>query len=161
MGALTDAYENKLIDWKLRGQALGLNGATAGAGTGFANVYIGLITATTPGSDSAVGSEVSGGGYARIAVACTLANWAGTQGAGTTTVSTGSSGTTSNNNVIQFPGGASLSAAWGQVAEFGVFDSLTGGTELWRGTLGTAKTINAGDPAPSFPAGSLTFQIDS
>lgn len=156
MGALTDTFENKLIDWKLRGQALGLNGATAAAGSGFANVYIGLITAA--GSDSAVGTEVSGGGYARVAVACTLANWAGTQGAGTTTVSTGSSGTTSNNNAITFP---APSAAWGQVVEFGVFDSATGGTELWRGALTAAKTINSGDPAPSFAAGSLTFQIDN
>jgi hypothetical protein len=156
MSALTDAFENKLIDWKLRGQALGLNGATAGAGSGFTNVYVGLITAA--GSDAAAGTEVSGGGYARVQVACTLANWAGTQGAGTTTVSTGSSGTTSNNNPITFP---TPSAAWGQVVEFGVFDSATGGTELWRGTLGAAKTINNGDPAPYFPAGSLTFQIDN
>jgi hypothetical protein len=156
MSALTDAFENKLIDWKLRGQALGLNGATAAAGSGFTNVYVGLITAA--GSDAAPGTEVSGGGYARVQVACTLANWAGTQGAGTTTVSTGSSGTTSNNNPITFP---TPSAAWGQVVEFGVFDSATGGTELWRGTLGAAKTINNGDPAPYFPAGSLTFQIDN
>jgi hypothetical protein len=156
MSALTDAFENKLIDWKLRGQALGLNGATASAGSGFTNVYVGLITAA--GSDAAAGTEVSGGGYARVQVACTLANWAGTQGAGTTTVSTGSSGTTSNNNTITFPTPA---AAWGQVVEFGVFDSATGGTELWRGALGAAKTINNGDPAPYFPAGSLTFQIDN
>jgi hypothetical protein len=156
MSALTDAFENKLIDWKLRGQALGLNGATAAAGSGFANVYIGLITAA--GSDGAVGTEVSGGGYARVAVACTLANWAGTQGAGTTTVSTGSSGTTSNNNTITFP---TPTGPWGQAVEFGVFDSLTAGTELWRGALGTPKTINNGDPAPYFAAGSMTFQIDN
>lgn len=156
MGALTDAFENKLLDWKLRGQALGLAGASAGAGSGLTNVYVGLITAA--GSDASVGTEVSGGSYARVAVPCTLAAWAGTQGAGTTTVSSGSSGTTSNNNAITFP---APSAAWGQVLEFGVFDSLTGGTELFRATLGTAKTINNGDPAPYFPAGSLTYQIDN
>lgn len=156
MGALTDAFENKLIDWQLRGQALGLNGTTAGAGSGFANVYIGLITAA--GSDSAVGTEVTGGNYARVAVPCTLAAWAGTQGAGTTTVSTGSSGTTSNNNVITFP---APNANWGQAVEFAIFDSLTGGTEIARAALPSPKTINAGDPAPSFAAGALTYQVDN
>jgi hypothetical protein len=156
MSALTDSFENKLLDWMLRGQALGLANSSAGAGSGPTSTYVGLITAA--GSDASVGTEVSGGSYARVQVASSLANWAGTQGAGTTVASSGSSGTTSNNNAITFP---APSAAWGQVVEFGVFDSATGGTELFRGTLGSAKTINNGDPAPYFPAGSLTFQIDN
>jgi hypothetical protein len=156
MSALTDSFENKYIDWLFRGQALGLANSSAGAGSGPTNLYIGLITA--PGSDAAVGTEVTGGSYARVAVASSLANWAGTQGASTTTASTGSSGTTSNNNAITFP---TPSAAWGQVVEFGIFDSLTGGTELFRASLGTAKTINNGDPAPSFAAGALTVQVDN
>lgn len=156
MSALTDATENKLLDWLLRGQALGLAGSTAAAGSGPANVYIGLFTVA--GSDASTGTEVTGGSYARVQVPCTLAAWAGTQGAGTTVASTGTNGTTSNNNTITFP---APTAAWGQVVEFGVFDSATGGTELFRGALGTAKTINSGDPAPYFPAGTLTFQIDN
>jgi hypothetical protein len=156
MSATTDAFENKLIDFLFRGQALGLANTTAAAGTGPSTHYVGLITAA--GSDAAVGTEVAGGGYARVAVAATLANWAGTQGAGTTVASNGSSGTTSNNNAVTFP---TPSAAWGQVVEFGVFDSQVGGTELWRGALGSPKTINNGDPAPSFAAGALTIQIDN
>jgi hypothetical protein len=156
MSANTDAFENKLIDFIFRGQALGLANSSAGAGSGPTNLYAALFTAA--GSDSAAGTEVSGGSYARVAVAASLVNWAGTQGAGTTTASTGSSGTTSNNNAITFP---TPTAAWGQVTEWALFDSLTGGTELIRAALGTPKTINNGDPAPSFAAGTLSYQIDN
>lgn len=156
MSAMTDFKENKLIDFLFRAQALGIGGATAAAGTGPATLYIGLITAA--GSDGSPGTEVSGGSYARVAVVSSLANWAGTQGAGTTTASSGSSGTTSNNNAITFP---APTANWGQAVEWGIFDAATGGNELDRASLGTPKTINNGDPAPSFAAGALTYQIDN
>jgi hypothetical protein len=156
MSALTDTFENKYIDWLFRAQALGLAGSTAGAGSGPVNLYISLKTAAD--SDGTPGAEVSGGNYARVAVGTSLLNWAGTQGAGTTTVSSGSSGTTSNNNAVTFP---APSASWGQVVGFGVHDSASGGMELFYGALGTPKTINNGDPAPSFAAGALTVQIDN
>jgi len=156
MSAATDNFENKLIDFLLRGQALGLNGASAAAGTGPTNAWVSLKLAAD--SDSAQGAEVSGGGYARVQVASSLANWAGTQGAGTTTASSGTSGTTSNNNAITFP---TPTGAWGQVVGFGIHDAATGGTELFYAALGQPKTINNGDPAPSFPAGALTVQIDN
>lgn len=156
MSANTDAFENKLIDFLFRGQALGLANTTAAAGTGPSKHWIGLIKAA--GSDSAVGTEVSGGGYARVGVDCTLANWAGTQGAGTTAVSSGTSGTTSNNITITFP---TSTADWGQAVEWGIFDSATGGTETIRAALTPAKTINNGDPAPSFAPGTLTYQVDN
>lgn len=155
MTAHTDAYENKEIDFKFRGQALGLANSTAAAGSGPSKWYIGLIKAA--GSDASVGTEVSGGSYARVAVACTLANWAGTQGAGTTDVSSGSSGQTSNNIAITFP---TPTADWGQVVEWGAFDSQTGGIECIRGTMTAAKTINNGDPAPSFAPGTLIYKND-
>lgn len=156
MTAHTDAFENKQIDFLFRGQALGLANTTAAAGTGPSKWYIGLIGVA--GSDASPGTELSGGGYARVAVDCTLANWAGTQGAGTTTASTGSSGTTSNNIAITFP---TPSGAWGQAVEWGAFDSPTGGTECIRGSLSAPKTINQGDPAPSFAPGALTYQNDN
>lgn len=156
MSANTDAFENKLIDFLFRGQALGLANSTAAAGTGPATHYVALFTAA--GSDAAAGTEVTGGSYARVPVTASLANWAGTQAAGSTTASTGSSGTTSNNNPITFP---APTANWGQATEWGLFDSLTGGTECIRAALTTPKTINNGDPAPSFAAGTLTYQIDN
>ncbi len=156
MSANTDAFENKLIDFLFRGQALGLANTTAAAGTGPSTHYVGLIGVA--GSDASVGTELSGGGYARVAVAASLANWAGTQAAGSTTVSTGNSGTTSNNIAINFP---TPSGAWGQAVEWAIFDSQTGGTEIIRAALGAPKTINQGDPAPYFAPGTLTYQIDN
>lgn len=46
MAAMTDKLENALIDWLLRGLAIGLTGASAGAGTGLTNTYWALIRAT-------------------------------------------------------------------------------------------------------------------
>jgi hypothetical protein len=156
MAAFSDFAENKLIDWLLRAQAIGITGASAAAGTGPTTVYVALYT-TTP-SDAGGGVEVSGGSYARVAVTSSLANWAGTQGAGTTVASTGTSGTTSNNNVITFP---APTANWGTIVAAGIFDATTAGNLLIWGALTTNKTVNNGDPAPTFPAASLSFQIDN
>jgi hypothetical protein len=156
MSAWTDIAENKLIDWFFRGQAIGLAGATAAAGTGPATLYVGLLTAAP--SDAGAGTEVSGGSYARAAVTSSLANWAGTQAAASTTASSGTSGTTSNNNAVPFP---APTANWGVVTHTGVYDSLTGGSQVFNSALAVSKTINNGDAAPSFAAGSLTFQIDN
>ena len=156
MSALTDVYENKLIDFLFRAQALGITGASAGAGTGPATLYVGLFTANP--TDTAGGTEVTGGSYARVSVTSSLANWAGTQSAGSTTASSGTGGTTSNNNAITFP---APTANWGVVTGYAVFDASTGGNMLIYSALTTSKTVNNGDAAPSFAAGSLTFQIDN
>lgn len=156
MAAYTDIFENKLVDFLFRGQALGITGASAAAGTGPATLYVSLKTAAD--ADATPGAEVSGGSYARVAVVSSLANWAGTQGAGTTAASSGTSGTTSNNGVITFP---APTAAWGQVVGFGIHDAATGGNELVYAALGSPKTINNGDPAPTFPAGTLSVQVDN
>lgn len=144
--SLSNYLENKLIDAFLRGQAYTMP----------TTVYVAL--ATTSGSDAACGTEVSGGSYARVAVTSSMANWAGTQSAGSTVASSGTGGTTSNNNVISFP---APTANWGSVVEFCVFDASSAGNLLFRNALTTSKTINNGDAAPSFAAGALTFQIDN
>jgi hypothetical protein len=144
--ALTDYLENQLVDWFLRGQTF----------TAPATVYVSLHTASC--SDSSTGTEVSGGSYARVAVTSALANWAGTQSAGSTTASTGTGGTTSNNGAITFP---APTANWGQVTHYGVFDAATAGNQLICAALTTPKTINDSDAAPSFGAGALTIQIDN
>ena len=155
MTALTNIMENKLIDWLLRAQAIGLNGASAAAGTGLANVYVGLFTVNP--SDTGGGTEVTGGSYARVTYASSLANWAGTQSAGSTVASSGTTGTTSNNAIMTFP---TPSANWGTITGMGVFDTDTAGTLLFWSALTSPKTVNNGDPAPTFPIGALTFQID-
>jgi len=156
MAHMSDFLENKIIDWLLRAQAIGITGATAAAGTGPANVYVGLLT-TSP-ADAGGGTEVSGGSYARVAVASSLANWAGTQAAASTTASSGTSSTTSNNAAITFP---APSANWGSVAYIGIYDASTAGNLLFWAPLTTPKTVNNGDPAPSFAAASLSIQLDN
>lgn len=146
MTALTNFAENKIIDGFLRGAAYTPT-----------NVYVGLLTAAP--SDSAAGTEVSGGAYARVTVACNTTNWAGTQSAGSTAASSGTGGTTSNNVVITFP--APSGANWGLCTHFGIYDASTSGNLLVYAALTVSKTVNDGDTAPSFAAGALTFQIDN
>ena len=66
MAALSDFLENKVLDWLLRGQAIGITGASAAAGTGPTSVFVGLHTATP--TDVGGGTEVTGGSYARVAI---------------------------------------------------------------------------------------------
>lgn len=156
MAAWSDFAENKLIDWFFRGQAIGITGASAAAGTGPTSLYVGLLTAAP--SDTGGGTEVSGGSYARVTVASSMANWAGTQSAGSTTASSGTGGTTSNNNTITFP---APTANWGVVTHVGVYDASSGGNLMFYMALTVSKTINNGDAAPSYAAAALTFQIDN
>lgn len=147
MAAMSDFLENKILDWLLRGQSYSPP----------ATVYVALFTTGDNDADSSK-VEVSGGSYARVAVTSALANWAGTQSAGSTTASSGTGGTTSNNGAITFP---APTANWGSITGIGIYDASTGGNLLFYGALGTSKTVNNGDPAPSIVAGSLTLQIDN
>lgn len=143
--AMSDYLENKLVDAFLRATAYTMPATT----------YVALATST--GSDSACGTEVSGGSYARVSVTSSTTNWANTQASGTG-ASTGTGGTTSNSNAITFP---APTANWGTVTEVCVFDASTAGNLLFRTALTVSKTVNNGDAAPSFAAGALTFQIDN
>lgn len=146
MAAMSDYLENKLIDALFRGQAYTMP----------ATIYVGLLTAAP--SDAGGGTEVSGGSYARVAVTGSLVNWAGTQSAGSTTASSGTGGTTSNNNAITFP---APTANWGVATHIGIYDAASAGNLLFWSALTTAKTVNNGDAAPSFAAAALTVQIDN
>ena len=145
MAAMTNYLENKLTDWYWRGQAF----------TPPATHYFALFTAAP--SDAGGGTEVYGGSYARVGVSSSLANFAGTQSAASVTASSGTSGTTSNNNAITFP---TPTANWGSITHVAVFDALTGGNMLWQGALSAAKTVNNGDAAPSFAASTFSAQMD-
>jgi hypothetical protein len=141
MSAMSDFLENKLIDQLFRGQ-------TAPTTT---TLYVGLLTAAP--SDSGGGTEVSGGSYARVSVASSLANWAGTQAAASTVASSGTGGQTSNNAAITFPTPA---ATWGTVTHFGIYDAASAGNLLFWGALTISKTINQADTV-TFPAASLSI----
>jgi hypothetical protein len=146
MASLTNFAENKLIDALFRGQALG-NPATW---------YFKLYTVAP--DETGAGTEVTGGSYARASVACSLANFAGTQGAGTTVASNGTSGTTSNNIAIAFP---APTANWGVIVGMSLCDASTGGNDWIYAPLTTPKTVNANDAAPTFTIGSFTHQVDN
>jgi len=142
---MSDYLENKLIDHIFRGVSF----------TAPSQLHVALFTAAP--SDSGGGTEVTGGSYARTALAQSTTNWASTGGATTTTnPSAGTGGATSNNVVITFP---SPTANWGSCTHFGLFDASTSGNLLVHGALTTAKTVNNGDAAPSFAISALVVTL--
>lgn len=141
--AFSDYVENNLADFIFRGQSFSPP----------ATIYVGLSTSAC--SDSATGTEVSGGSYARVAVTSSLANWSGTQSAGSTSASSGTGGQISNNAAINFP---TPSAGWGTVTHWFLSTASTSGNVIICAALTTSKTINSGDTV-SFPAGALTVTL--
>lgn len=144
MSQLTDFAENKFVDAYLRAQSLGAP----------ATQYHALFTAA-PG-ETGGGTEASYTNYARVAVTASLANWAGTQSAGSTSASSGTGGVSSNNASIAFPAPGSGPQT---LTHFGMLDASSGGN-LWHyGTLTNARTVNNGDAAPTFAAAALTVTV--
>jgi len=142
MSLWTDYAENKLVD-KTRGTAP----------TYPASWFIGLLSAAADGSFT----EVTGANLARVSVARSLAKWAGTQGAGTTLASNGTSHTTSNNDDIAF--GTATANLAAPATHLGLFDALSGGN-LWAylPIPDGALTVLLGDE-PLFAAGTVQFVV--
>lgn len=135
MGSKSDYLENAILDLVL---------GDGGSFTHLATVYVSLFTATP--SDSGGGTEVSGGSYARVAVTNNATNFPDASG-----------GAKSNGTAITFP---TPSANWGTVVAFGIHDASTAGNLLYWGAISPNKTVNNGDPAPSFAAGDLDVTED-
>lgn len=140
MSQLSDYAENKLTDM-IRGQAWTLG----------ASLYLGLASAA---SDSAV-TELSGTGYGRVGVTRSLANWAGTQGAGTTAASSGTSHGSSNNVAINF---GTAGTAWGTANYVVVYDAASAGNAVCYLPLATALVVGVGVVAP-IAIGALSFTL--
>jgi len=145
--SLNDYAENKIADHVFRGAAFSESAP--------ASYYIALFT--TSCTDAAVGTEVTGGSYARVAIARSQAAWNGTHG-NATGASSGTNGTISNASAITFP---APTANWGSVTSFGVIDAVSSGNPIVCTDLTIAQTINNGDSAPAFSVGALTIQIDN
>lgn len=109
-------------------------------------IYVALFTAAP--SDAGGGTEISAGGYGRILCGPSDAAWSAPSGT-----------PRQSSNVASVTFGTP-SADWGQATHFATFDAISGGNMLRWGALSTAKTINNGDPAPYFPAGSLVISED-
>ena len=146
MAGLTNYLRNKIVDWLLRDQAF----------VPPASLYLRLCTSTP--TASSVGAEVSGGGYSPLEIESSAAKWAATNAAGSTTVpSSGTSGTTSNNELLNF---GTATASWGTVSHWELWDASSGGNRLFYGAITdgtgvpTPRSITTGDPV-SFPISAL------
>lgn len=147
MSDMTDYLENKLIDHLFRGRAF----------TAPTQLYVGLFTGAP--SDAAGGTEVSSSGtnYARATPGANSDTaWKATQGGTPAAASSGTGGQTSNPNVITFN---TPSGNWGSITHFAIFDAPTGGNMLIEKALTTPKTVNNGDPGPTFAIDALTFTL--
>lgn len=123
MSAASDYLENKVLDHVLGGSAY----------TAPTTLYLALFTSdgglenNTPGSQT----EISGGSYAREAVAFTV-----------------SGSTATNSATVTF---TAATANWGTITHVAVMDDATPANVLFYGAVTTSKTIESGD----------TFQVSS
>jgi hypothetical protein len=136
-GSLTDICEVDLL------KLLTSQATTIFTTTQLANVYVGLLTVA--GSDSAGGTEVSGGSYARI----------DSNGLWAAPVS-GSPSSVANNATITFP---TASGSWGTVVAFALYDAVSGGNRYAWGDLTVNKAVGSGDTA-SYASGALVLTLD-
>lgn len=145
MSQFSNYAENEIADF-IRGQgAAGIAAIT--------NFHVGLATAASDGSVT----ECTGTGYARQAYARSLAQWAGTQGAGTTLASTGTSHATSNNSAISF---GTSGAAWGTATHAVLYSASSGGNVIAFCALASPISIGSGVPVSLAPGAiSLTLGL--
>lgn len=139
-GGLSDYFSNKLIDVVWRDQSFVMP----------TSLFARLLTSAP--TNAGGGTEVGQAGYARQAIASSMAAWSGTQGPGTIVPSTGTSGRISNNADIVY---AAPGADWGTVGHMALNDSASGGNLMFWRALTTPKTINTGGPAPRFLSDTL------
>ena len=98
-------------------------------------------------------AEVSGGSYARVSVNATTANFAATNGSGSTAnPSAGTSDATSNNVAVTY---AAPTSDWGVIGASFMLDG-SGNAHQWS-ILTTPKTVSNGADAPSFPIGAWDY----
>ncbi|MFE0353602.1 hypothetical protein ACFW2I_08920 [Streptomyces nigra] len=122
---LSNTAENRALDW--------LMGTATTAPT--TPLKVALVTAN--GSDTAAGTEVAGGSYARKNL----------------TVAAAVNGATSNSADLVWTG---MPAA--TVVGVEVWDNAGTPVRLWYGPLAASRTVASGDEL-RIPAGSLTFSI--
>lgn len=126
-GSLSNYAENKVLD-----HVLGTTSFT------MPTTHLALFTVAP--TDSSAGTEVTGGSYARQALASDF------------TASSG--GASSNSTNIDFTGMPACT-----VVAIGIMDASTGGNLLIHGTLAVNKTLDAGDTL-RIATGDLDITID-
>lgn len=132
-GSFNDFLELELLD-----HAFGNAAYTAPA-----TLHVALYTVAP--SDTGGGTEVTGGSYARVAVTNNATNFPAA-----------SAGAKANGTAITFP---APTANWGVAVAFAILDAATAGNFLCWGDITPNKTVNNGDPAPSFAVGDLDITL--
>jgi hypothetical protein len=127
MAEISNYLEQALINATLRNTTY----------TSPATVYVGLYT--TDPTDANVGTEVSGGSYARQSVSFAAP----------------SNGLSASDADVTFP---QATGSWGTVGWIGILDAATSGNLLYHTPLDTAKTIESGDIF-KIVSGNLTVQL--
>jgi hypothetical protein len=130
MGSISDFAENNLLDHAL-------NGITY---TPPATVYLGLSTAD-PLDTGAGLAEPVGGGYARKAI----------------TFGTAAARAITQSALVQFD---EVTAPWGLISHWALFDALSAGNMLAHGALALAKNVVAGNN-PSVDAGEVVVSFNA
>jgi hypothetical protein len=119
MSAASNYTENLALKWLL----------TDTSATRPTAWYIGLFTSDP--TDAGSGTEVSGNGYSRKAIAFTVTN-----------------DQAANSATVTFD---AATGNWGTIGWVGIYDASTSGNLLFHGAVTTSKTIETGD----------TFQVSS
>ena len=125
--SFTNHLETEILDHVFGGAAY----------TAPSNVYLGLYTATP--NDAGGGTELSGSGYARQAMAMSV-----------------SGNTATNSAAEEF---ATATGTWGTITHVGVFDAASSGNLMAYGALSASKAIATGDVF-RIPAGDLDITLD-
>lgn len=138
MGNKSQYLKNAQLNW--------LKGTTYPAAP--ANTYVALLT-TAPTDDTGTGAvEVSGGSYARAAIASS--GWSAISGGGGTGAEQ-----ISNSGSVSFP---TPTANWGTVVAIGLYDASSAGNLLYWNTI-SSTVINSGTSV-SFAAAALVITDD-
>lgn len=131
-----DYGENSVLNHMFRG--------TAYSATSPTDYYVALYT--TACADT-VGTEVSGGSYARVAISRATGAWNDTNG---------TNGIISNVGAVTFP---AATADWGTVQSWCLLDASSDGNPIVCANLSASRNITNGS-TPSFGAGQLSITLD-
>ena len=132
MSEASDYVENQILDCYL-------NQSNITAPTA---IYLGLHTASP--ADDASGTEVSGNGYARVAITTKFSAASGTGGS-----------LSSNADITGF---AASGGNWGTVSHVGIWDASTSGNLLFHTALDSSAAVNDGD-SYQISSGNLTITV--
>jgi len=134
MSAFSADLENKVMNHVLGGNDY----------SRLVTVYMALFTAAP--NESGGGTEVTGGGYSRLAITNNATNFP-----------TASGGQKTNGTAITFP--AASGASWGTVSHWALMSASSSGDILFFGAFNAAKTI-ADTDSLTIPINQLTITLD-